>query len=86
MDTNHRTRMVMTLLSKHFPLNVFCMKSSMLKYKDNIRHTRLWIIKYRRERARDSDKTMKYMFLSITMYFYVGLCISILPTIKVTAL
>ena len=64
------------------------MKSSMLKYKDNIRHTRLRIIKYRKEREReiDSDKTMKYMFLSITMYFYVGLCISILPTIKVTAI
>ena len=57
---------------------------SMLKYKDNIRETRLRIIKYRRERAR--VKTMKYMFLSITMYFYVGLCISILPTIKVIAL
>ena len=56
----------------------------MLKYKDNIRETRLRIIKYRRER--DSVKAMKYMFLSITMYFYVGLCISILPTIKGTAL
>ena len=59
---------------------------SMLKYKDNIRETRLRIIKYRRERERDSVKAMKYMFLSITMYFYVGLCISILPTIKGTAL
>jgi hypothetical protein len=59
---------------------------SMLKYKDNIRETRLRIIKYRKERERDSVKTMKYMFLSITMYFYVGLCINILPTIKGTAL
>ena len=62
------------------------MKSSMLKYKDNIRETRLRIIKYRKERERDSVKTMKYMFLSITMYFYVGLCISILPAIKVITL
>ena len=44
---------------------------SMLKYKDNIRETRLRIIKYRRERERERDsvKAMKYMFLSITMYF-----------------